>query len=344
MRHNIRAIVYGVGEMGSIATRMLLDKGVDIVGAIARSPEKVGRDLGDVAGLGRELKVPVEDDAERVLSTRTADIALLPLVSYMGDLHEHVERCVVNGVNVITICEEALYPWNTSPLLTAQLDRLARQHGVTVTGSGHQDAYWVNLVSLLMGTAHRIDTVHGTASWNVDDYGPEVARDAHVGETKEEFDAFLQEEGWPPGFSRNAVEAIAADVGFSVRAIEEHTRPTLADKDIMSKALGTTIPAGNVNGFVETATLHTGEGASLTFEMIGRIYDEGEADMNEWVVKGDPEELHLSNPRVPTALTTCTQFVNRIPDVINAPPGFITMEKLPQLRYRAFPLHTYIRG
>jgi hypothetical protein len=34
--------------MGKIATRLLLDKGVRIVGAVARSPSKVGRDLGDV--------------------------------------------------------------------------------------------------------------------------------------------------------------------------------------------------------------------------------------------------------------------------------------------------------
>ncbi len=39
---NVRAIVYGVGAMGSILTRLLLDKEVNIVGAIGRSPKKVG--------------------------------------------------------------------------------------------------------------------------------------------------------------------------------------------------------------------------------------------------------------------------------------------------------------
>lgn len=41
----IRVIVYGVGAMGAIVTRLLVDKGADIVGAIGRSPLKVGRDL-----------------------------------------------------------------------------------------------------------------------------------------------------------------------------------------------------------------------------------------------------------------------------------------------------------
>src|ERR1700735_2252860 len=75
----ITAVVYGVGAMNSIATRLMLEKGVDIVGAIARSSEKVGRDLGEVAGLGYETGVIVEDDPERVLSTRTADIAVIAI-------------------------------------------------------------------------------------------------------------------------------------------------------------------------------------------------------------------------------------------------------------------------
>ena len=342
MPENVRAILYGVGEMGQLATPMLIDKGVQIVGAIDVDQGKVGRDLGEVAGMGRPLRVPVEDDAATVLGERSADIVLMAVASYMSDLYDHLALCVENGHNVVTIGEELLYSWTSSPLLTAKIDRLAKEHGVTVTGSGHQDSYWVNLVSLLMGTAHRIETVHGTASWNVDDYGAEVARDAHVGETEEEFNRFLDEEGWPPGFSRNAIEAIAADVGLRVTDVEEKTRPVLAEHEVRSKALGTSIPAGRVNGFVEEATLRTAEGIDLTFEMVGKIYSEGDEDLNEWVVKGDPPELRLSNSGVPTMLTTCTQYVNRIPDVVSAAPGYVTVQELPALKYRALPLNAYL--
>jgi hypothetical protein len=72
----VRAIVYGVGAMGSIMARLMLDKGVEIVGAVGRSPEKVGRDLGDVAGLGSRTGVVVEPDARPALD-RGADIAVV---------------------------------------------------------------------------------------------------------------------------------------------------------------------------------------------------------------------------------------------------------------------------
>ena len=46
----IKAVVFGVGTMNSIITRMLLEKGVEIIGAISRSPAKVGKDLGELTG------------------------------------------------------------------------------------------------------------------------------------------------------------------------------------------------------------------------------------------------------------------------------------------------------
>ena len=119
------------------------------------------------------------------------------------------------------------------------------------------------------------------------------------------------------------------------------TRPEVADQPVTSTALGLTVEPGRVVGFTDVDTVRTHEGMTLTFEMTGRLYKPGEADINDWTVTGEPE-LHLSNPAVPTGVTTVTQLVNRIPDVINAPPGFVTIEKLPRLRYRTHPLGVYL--
>jgi 4-hydroxy-tetrahydrodipicolinate reductase len=337
----IRAVIYGVGTMGSVATRFMLEKGVDIVGALARSPAKVGKDVGEVAGLDVPVGVVVENDPEKVLSERSPDIAVVCIASYMSDMYEHLRRCAATGVNAITISEESLYPWNTSPARTAELDGVAKANGVTITGSGHQDVYWVNIVSLVMGTAHRIDVVRGRASWNVDDYGPEVAKDQHVGDTTAEFEEFLRTADRPPTFGRNTLGALIADVGLTPKSYQTTSRAEIADEDMRSASLDETVPRGGVIGFTDIDTVETVEGPLFEFEMIGRLYKPGEADINEWSIEGEPE-LHQSNPRVPTGVTTCTQLVNRIPDVINAPPGFVTIEKLPKLRYRSFPLHQYV--
>src|SRR5437763_6976818 len=240
----IKAVVYGVGSMGSVATRMMLEKGVDIVGALARSPHKVGKDLGEVAALGVETGVIVEDDPDRVLSTRRADIAVIAVASYMSDMYEHLRRCAEHGGNAVTLAEEALYPWNSSPMATAELDRLARRHGVTLTGTGHQDIYWVNLVSMVLATAHRIETVTGRASWNVDDFGPEVAKDQRVDTSLEDFDRWLAEAARPPSLGRNTLGALVADLGLTVAAEVRTTRPQAAKQPGAPTRRGMTGPTG----------------------------------------------------------------------------------------------------
>jgi hypothetical protein len=338
----IRAIVYGVGAMGSIMARLMLEKDVEIVGAIGRSPEKVGRDLGEVAGLGFMTGTTVVNEAKSVLEDGSADIAVVAVGSYLKVMDEHFKLCLEHGVNVITIEEESFYPWRTAPALAGELDRVARENGVTITGSGQQDIYWMNIVSLLAGAAHRVDSVVGKTSWNVDDYGPNVAAEVHVGDTSTQFERFVAEEGWHSFVVQNTLDALVASVGLTVAGVTPSVAPVLADADIWCESLDRTIPAGSVVGVVDGATFETREGPSFSFEMAGRLYREGEADYNEWVIRGEPAELRLRNDRVPTPFTTCAQVVNRIPDVINADPGFVTVDRLPQLRYRAFPLGSYL--
>jgi 4-hydroxy-tetrahydrodipicolinate reductase len=336
----VRAIVYGVGAMGSIVARLLLDKGVEIVGAVARSPAKVGRDLGEVAGLGRAVGVTVDSDARPALE-RGADVAVVSVASYLHVMADHFRLCLEHGANVVTIEEEAIYPWTTAPELAAELDRVAKEHGVTLAASGAQDVFWMKLVATLMGASHRIESVRGRCSWNADDYGPEVTAHVHAGASPEEFELYVREHGWPDFVARATLEALVADTGLTLGSVSSTVSPVLASVDTPSHSMGITIPAGRLLGVVDATTVETAEGPSFTFEMAGRIYGPGEADQNEWLILGEPE-LHLRNDRVPTRLITCTTVVNRIPDVIAADPGLVTLDRLPQPRYRHHALDVYV--
>ena len=61
----IRVMHFGLGPIGAAVVRQVAErKGFKIVGAVDIDPAKAGRDLGEVAGVGRTLKVKVSDDAE----------------------------------------------------------------------------------------------------------------------------------------------------------------------------------------------------------------------------------------------------------------------------------------
>ncbi len=338
----IRVVVYGVGAMGSIMTRLLFEKGAELVGAVGRSPHKLGRDLGEVAGLGVKLGVAVEDDPDAVLARTRADVAVVAVSSYLETMRDHFRACLEHGANVVTIEEESFFPWTTAPALAEQLDQLARRHGVTILGSGAQDLYWMTLPCALMGAAHRVDSVHGRTMWNVDDYGPEVAEHVYAGRTLEEFEAHVAEHGWPSFVVRNTVDAIIAETGLTPDEVTTSVRPVLARVATPSSRLARSIEPGRLLGVADSVTIATREGPSFTFEQTGCVFEPGQSDMNEWIVRGEPPGLMLRNDHVPTRMATCTQVINRIPDVINAAPGFVTVAALPRLRYRHLPLNSYI--
>ena len=60
----LRTIHYGIGPIGAEIARVAAAReGVEIVGAVDIDPAKVGRDLGEVVGLGRALGVPISGSA-----------------------------------------------------------------------------------------------------------------------------------------------------------------------------------------------------------------------------------------------------------------------------------------
>lgn len=338
----IKAIVYGVGEMGKIMTKLMVEKGVNIVGAIGHT-SNIGKDLGEVVGLDYPLNVKISDNADAVLSEQEADIAVLAVYAEMERMYPLFKQCIENGLNVITTCDESLYPWTTSPELTSKLDKLAKKHNVTITGAGFQDTFLTNLIILLSGASHTIESITGMQKYNLDDYGLLVAEWHHLGETKDQFNQRLKEQGVDLSYFRMSLETIVAGLGLTIKKIEQSTEPVTEDVDVKAERLDITVKKGLITGRVQITEIETEQGIKLRGEEISKLYREGEVDTNRWVIKGVPD-TYLENERVATRLQTCTQTVNRIPDIINSEPGYITVDRLPMLKFKAFPLQYYLKN
>ena len=179
MERKIKAVQYGVGKMSVYTMRYMLEKGIEIVGAIDVNPEVVGKDIGEIMGNGN-MGIVVTDakEARTVLANSKPDICVITTRSLFSEVEEPFMLCAELGINAISTCEEAFFPMNSNPNLTKKIDELAKKNNCTITGTGYQDIYWGQLISSIAGSTQTIKKIKGSSSYNVEEYGIALA-EAH---------------------------------------------------------------------------------------------------------------------------------------------------------------------
>ena len=358
MNRKVKVVQYGVGKMSVFTMRYVYENGGEIVGAIDINPEVIGKDIGEIMNTeNKGIIVESAENAKKVLEDTKPDICIVTTMSLFSDLETPLMLCAELGVNAITTCEEAFFPANSNPNLTKKINELAKKNNCTITGSGYQDIYWGQLISSIAGSTHKITKIKGSSSYNVEDYGIALAKAHGAGLTLDEFDKqvasadrisdeerqkIIDSGTYSPSYMWNVNGWLCEKLGLHVVSQTQKCVPQTYKEDLYSSTLNMTVKAGDATGMSAVVTTNTEEGIVIESECIGKVYSKEDFDKNEWTIYGEPNTtIVVSRPS--TVELTCASVVNRIPDVINAPAGYIPTCEMGELNYRTKKLNEYVK-
>jgi hypothetical protein len=352
----IRVFQIGCGKMSVYSMRYVYEKGAEMVGAVDINPDIIGKDISHVMG-GEEKGVLINplEKLEELLLELKPDIAVVMTMSLLNDCADVLKICAKCGVNAITTCEEAFFAKNSNPTVFEEIDLLAKENNCTITGSGYQDVFWGNLISVISGSTHTITKIKGSSSYNVEDYGIALAKAHGAGLSLSDFEKeiasadkisveernkLINNKEFLPSYMWNTVGWLADKFNLEITSIDQKCIPMTHEEDLTSSTLNMTIKKGDATGMSAVVTANTKQGIILEAECIGKVYASTDFDKNEWTIFGEPNTT-VKVERPSTVELTCADVVNRIPDVIKSIPGFIPTSQMNDPRYRTNSLETY---
>lgn len=345
----IRVAHVGTGNVGRLALAGLIGSpDYELTGVCVSTPDKVGRDAGELAGLDARTGITAVGDLEALLATRPECVVYCA----MGDTRlpgalDDCRRLLAAGVSVVGSAPGVLqYPWQVLPgKYLAPVEEAAAQGNSSLFITGVDPGFANDLLPLaLTGTCQTVEQVR---CMEIADYatydGATVMFDVMgFGMPLDEIPMLLQPGilglAWGP-----AIRQLAAGLGVAVEAITESYERVPAP-DAFDIAAGH-IPAGGVAALrFEVRGMVAGE-PRIVIEHITRLREDLCPEWPRPVRGGGAYRIEIvGEPSYSVDISPTSRYgdhnhaaivaaagriVNSIPAVVAAPPGIRTTLDLP---------------
>lgn len=325
MNGMIKVIHIGLGPIGqAIARQAATHPRLQPVGGIDLAPDLVGRDLGDIIGLGTSLDAPVGRDWEHI-AEQQPDIALHATGSRLSAVLPQLLEIVERRLSVISTCEELSYPWYHHADEAGQLDIAAKRAGVAVLGTGINPGFIMDALPLAAsGVCSEVTQVTCRRVVNLSQRRRQLQQKVGVGYTVERFrneaaSGQLGHVGLP-----ESVAMIAAGLGWTLDGIEQSLDPVVAVRSHES-TLGA-VPIGGVIGQHQIARGKVGGEDAIRLELVMALDAE---DAGDFVQLSGPQPLSTAVHGIQGDVATASVVINLIPRLLAASSGLHTMLDLP---------------
>ena len=350
----LRVAVWSTGGIGSIAIETIARRtDLELVGVWVHSPEKVGRDAGELAN-GVPIGLAATNDVDAILALRPdcvvyaasspeRDAAMVPATTHILE----------SGVNVVsTTATGAIYPPAYDPRWREPLDAAARKGGVTFYASGIEPGFAADQLPLILATqSSDIRSIRASELALYDDYPVTGVMMDGLGFGRPlDFPAMIGTPGAILASWAGPVRFIAESLGVELDTIREEFDRAPTDRTL-EVAFGT-VEAGTCGAlWIKAVGVVDGEDAIVVEHVTRLVRDTapdwpiGDFDITYRVeIEGDPNISNDMGFTVDDAarlgigsmtsgagamVATAMRVVNAIPFVVDAPPGLVSSLDLP---------------
>jgi hypothetical protein len=324
MEKDIRVLQFGIGVIGRGVTKVLAKKrSMKIVGAI--DVANVGKDLGEVAGVGRKLGVKISNDLSKVVKQGKPQVAIHTTSSSLKKVYPELERLIKAKVNVVSSCEELSYPHQKASELAARLDGLAKRYRVTVLGTGVNPGFLMDAWPLFMsGVCTDVKEVKVSRVQDASSRRIPFQEKIGAGKTKKEFRKLVQKGTLRHVGLPESVAMIAAGLGWKVDKVTETIGPILCRKTVKSDYIAVT--PGRVAGVKQVGRGWSKGRALITLHFEASI---GAGESYDSVsIKGTPNMEVVVKGGTHGDIATVAMLTNAVPRILEVPAGLKTMKDL----------------
>lgn len=328
----IPIIQIGIGALGQQVLQYLTDReGITVAGVVDLNPELIGKDISEIVKTKKSGVMVYKSIDEAIEKAELKpNVAVITTVSSIKKVVSQIEDAANAGLNIVTTCEELIYPWNQHPAEAKTIDDICKKNRVACLGTGVNPGFLMDyLPAVFTSIAQRVDSVTVERVQDASVRRVPFQQKIGAGLTHEEFEAkkrdgSLRHVGLP-----ESVDLIAAAMGWKLDENRETLNPVIAKTKITNgyKPVEQGTPAGVQQ--VGSGIINGEEVIKLLFRAaVGE-----EKSYDKIIIKGLPNVTTEIDGGINGDVATCAITVNAVRSVVNTTPGLKTMLDVPVPAY-----------
>jgi hypothetical protein len=322
----IRVLLYGLGPIGTMVARQLATRdGFRMVGAVDVDPAKVGRDIADIAGLSRPLRVKVDADASTAIRKAKPDVAVLCTSSSMKRVFPQIETILKRKVPIVSTTEELSYPVKRNAALARKIDAMAKRARVAVLSTGVNPGFAMDTLPIaLSAVCERVESITVRRVQDARSRRLPFQQKIGAGLTREQFALQVERGSIRHVGLAESIAMIADAMGWRLDKVTDEIQPKIAVATVSSDYLS--VDAGYVSGIIQDGAGYRNGARLVALHM--EAYLGAPESFDTTIIEGSPPLVMTVAGGIPGDIATASIVVNSIPKVLGSAPGLQTMRHL----------------